>query len=664
MNRWKIRMFGEQQPSQSAQNQGARRKTPGANRGTLSLLMVLSLSASTLAPAHGLLFAQANSAAPARPASAAPASTTSKPATAATKAAAPLTGPAAAQAAMNETLSLIEAGKLPDALNAIKKALAADPNRVEAHLLYIRLMIDTKQRSAAQAEYQKRRDAKGDALSLVLYGRTLEDPAQMEATFQKALQMQPNLGWAQYCLATLHMQNKQLDKAIADLETAVKLQPTFYQALESLGTLYVMKENYTTAIQRYSQAVALNPSNAETLYQLGSLQGRQGDIANGVSNLERARKLAPGNPMVLNNLAFLYFKQKRYDESLATYDAVLKLMPELSEARLNRETVARVKKGEIKYEAVTAMEKAMSASNPNEALAAYRRVIEISPNFELPYLAMGQILAVMGKVEDAEKSFKRAVELNPNFVEGVRLLAEFYLVAGNAAKAEPYLTKAIKASPREPQLYAALGTVYARMGDAEKAEASFNTAAKLLPSPLNLPSRLNKSRALFVQGRYKDEIRELTTILQEAPNFNGAIIEMANCQFALENFEGARIWYKKALKNEPDNADVKALLKAVDDREADFKKKGKDSMRASQILVKTQSEADAALRELKAGVEFGVLARKHSISPEGKTGGDLGFFKAGEVMPEIEKTVQSLKVGQVSGAVKTSRGYHIIKRLN
>lgn len=636
-------------------------KSGGAARRRVSLGLLLSLLVAMTAPVGLAQTAPAQapapattSAPPARP-SPAPAATPARPAP---------TGPAAAQAAINDTLALIEAGKLGDALVAIRRALVADPNRVEAHLLYIRLMIDTKQRSAVQAEYQKRKDSKGDAMSLVLYGRTLEDPAQMEATFNKALEMQPDLGWAQYCLATLHMQRKQLDKAIAALETAVKLQPNFYQALESLGTLYVMKEDLPTAISRYQQAVAINPLNAETLYQLGSLQGRQGDVPNGVINLEKARKLAPGNPMVINNLAFLYFKQKRYDEALATYDVVLKMLPDMSEARLNRETVARVKRGDIKYEAVTAMEKAMSATNPNQALAAYRRVIEISPNFELPYLAMGQILAVMNKLPEAEKAFQRAVELNPTFVEGVRLLAEFYLVAGDASKAEPYLTQAIKASPKEPQLFAALGLVYMRMGQAEKAEYTYNTAIKMMPSPLNLPSRLNRAHAIFLQGRYTDAIKDLNGMLQEAPNFSGARIELANCHFALENFEAARVLYKMVLKAEPDNNDVKALLKAVDTKEAETRAQAKDHLRARQILVKTQSEADAALRELQAGADFGVLARKRSVSPEGQVGGDLGFFKQGEIMPEIEKTVLSLKVGQVSGVVKTSRGYHIIKRLN
>lgn len=273
-------------------------------------------------------------------------------------------------------------------------------------------------------------------------------------------------------------------------------------------------------------------------------------------------------------------------------------------------------------------------------------------------------MAVQGKLPDAEKAFLRAVELNPGFTEGSRLLAEFYLVTGNAAKAEPLLTKAIKASPKEPQLYAALGLVYARQNLPEKAEAAFNTAIKMLPPSLALPTRLNKARAIFVQGRYNEAVRELNAILKAAPTFAGAKLELANCYFAMENFDAARKLYKEVQKLEPDNKELKALMDALDARQKEYALKSKDHLRASQILVGSQAEAETVLKELAAGAEFGAVARKRSLSPEAAIGGDLGFFKRGDLMPELEQSVVALKVGQISGVVKTSRGYHIFVRKN
>ena len=45
-------------------------------------------------------------------------------------------------------------------------------------------------------------------------------------------------------------------------------------------------------------------------------------------------------------------------------------------------------------------------------------------------------------------------------------------------------------------------------------------------------------------------------------------------------------------------------------------------------------------------------------------GGDVGFFKKGELMPELEKNIVALKPGELSGVIQTSRGFHIVKRVN
>ena len=102
------------------------------------------------------------------------------------------------------------------------------------------------------------------------------------------------------------------------------------------------------------------------------------------------------------------------------------------------------------------------------------------------------------------------------------------------------------------------------------------------------------------------------------------------------------------------------------------KKKGKKGLkpekpkggqiRASHILVKKLSEADNILEDLEAGVNFEKLAKQNSTCPSAKRGGDLGIFGKGQMVPEFERAVYALKVGEISKPVKTQHGYHIIKR--
>ena len=85
-------------------------------------------------------------------------------------------------------------------------------------------------------------------------------------------------------------------------------------------------------------------------------------------------------------------------------------------------------------------------------------------------------------------------------------------------------------------------------------------------------------------------------------------------------------------------------------------------MRASHILVPKHSQLLKIIDKLDAGKKFKDLAREFSECPSKKKGGDLGFFTRGQMVPEFEKAVRSLKIGETSELVKTKFGWHLIKR--
>jgi peptidyl-prolyl cis-trans isomerase D len=95
--------------------------------------------------------------------------------------------------------------------------------------------------------------------------------------------------------------------------------------------------------------------------------------------------------------------------------------------------------------------------------------------------------------------------------------------------------------------------------------------------------------------------------------------------------------------------------------------------RASHILIKpegTTPEADAAakakatevLNKIKGGADFAAMARQYGTDGTTATGGDLGWFQQGRMVPEFEKAVfGASSTGLLPAPVKTSFGYHIIK---
>ncbi len=87
-----------------------------------------------------------------------------------------------------------------------------------------------------------------------------------------------------------------------------------------------------------------------------------------------------------------------------------------------------------------------------------------------------------------------------------------------------------------------------------------------------------------------------------------------------------------------------------------------ESVRASHILVKTEAEALAALKEVQGGADFAEVAKKKSTCPSAPRGGDLDYFSKGQMVPEFEKAALALKVGDITAKpVKTQFGYHLIK---
>lgn len=96
-------------------------------------------------------------------------------------------------------------------------------------------------------------------------------------------------------------------------------------------------------------------------------------------------------------------------------------------------------------------------------------------------------------------------------------------------------------------------------------------------------------------------------------------------------------------------------------------------VRASHIVIRpiddndpnmkaeAKARAEDLCKQLKEGADFAELAMDNSEDASGVNGGDLGYFKKGDMEPSFEKVAFALPVGEISDVVETSFGYHIIK---
>ncbi|CAN8140047.1 peptidyl-prolyl cis-trans isomerase D [uncultured Thiomicrorhabdus sp.] len=124
-------------------------------------------------------------------------------------------------------------------------------------------------------------------------------------------------------------------------------------------------------------------------------------------------------------------------------------------------------------------------------------------------------------------------------------------------------------------------------------------------------------------------------------------------------------------------SDIAKTIEATDEAVQAFYDENKslfatpETRSARHILIRTQPgvDAEAALKKIEeikakvdAGEDFAELAKENSEDPgSAVSGGDLGNFEQGMMVPEFDQAVFSMQEGQVSEPIKTEFGYHLIK---
>lgn len=177
----------------------------------------------------------------------------------------------------------------------------------------------------------------------------------------------------------------------------------------------------------------------------------------------------------------------------------------------------------------------------------------------------------------------------------------------------------------------------------------------------------------------EEEINKTIEQMKQSGNLDDARLnkELAASGFTLE---GYRHFLKdQILRSRVAEVVVKPNLSMAEDKLREYYQNHADNylapqVRVSQILIQVPAEAkpkdwetaktkiEKVLQRIKKGETFEKIAALYSDDKAtAHSGGDLGFFTKGEMLPSLEAMVFTMEVGGVTGVIQSSQGLHLFK---
>jgi len=203
-----------------------------------------------------------------------------------------------------------------------------------------------------------------------------------------------------------------------------------------------------------------------------------------------------------NNLGFDLGKQGKLDEAIAAYRKAIQIDPNYANAH-NNLGFELCKQGKL-----------------DEAIAAHRKAIQIDPNNAIFYNGLGFDLNKQGKLDEEIAAYRKAIQIDPNNAIFYNNLGEALRVQGKLDEAITAFRQAIQIDPNYANAHNNLGFDLGKQGKLDEAIAAYRKAIQIAPNSAILYNNLGE--ALRVQGKLDEAITAFRQAIQIDPNYENA----------------------------------------------------------------------------------------------------------------------------------------------
>jgi Flp pilus assembly protein TadD len=178
-----------------------------------------------------------------------------------------------------------------------------------------------------------------------------------------------------------------------------------------------------------------------------------------------------------------------------------------------------------------------AAGRDEEALAPYRRALELRPGVARTHARLGDLYARLGRLEPAAAEYREALRLDPGDARSALNLGLAQLARGELAQAAGSFERALARDPEDARALSGLGVVRQRQGDLLGARRHLERALALRPRS----ARVHNNLALLeeAEGRPELAVHHLEQALRSRPGHEAARRNLARLRAARANPEAS-----------------------------------------------------------------------------------------------------------------------------
>jgi tetratricopeptide (TPR) repeat protein len=395
---------------------------------------------------------------------------------------------------------LLSDGKREEAMNEATALVRADPNgrlAAEAHMLIGNIHAALDRRNEAIKSFNevlaKHPQPFGAQLALASLHLSQRETDKASTFIQQALTLQPKNPYARALKVRILLAERKSSQARAELAELQKEYPNAVPVLNLLAAEQLATGQAAAARAHYARAAAINPGDIEALTGLVQIDLATGKTAEARARVDQALKLGDKTGSLLILSALVHEALNELDQM----EELLQKAVELDPARLRGYgLLARL------Y---------VRQNRLAEAEKQFQEMIARNPTAVGTNTMLGMLLEMRGKTAEAEKQYEKVLAIDGNAAVAANNLAYMYADQGrNLDQALQLAQTAQRGLPNEANAIDTLGWVYYRKGMASAAVRELETAVKLNPKDPTL--RFHLGMAYNQMG----EVGKARTTLKEA----------------------------------------------------------------------------------------------------------------------------------------------------